>query len=98
MAIIERIQIPGDLADHVVVRALGVQLDLIERAINEINGVVRRRTIPEKAREGQIYYLEADIDDFDAKEGFWVFLNDEWYRMDLTRAADIPTTGELSNV
>ena len=70
------------------------QLDLIQKAINEVNGVVRRRTIPEQPREGQIYYLEEDLTEPTglALEGYWVFLNDKWYRMDLTEAADLPPT------
>jgi hypothetical protein len=92
MAVLERISIPDELMDDKLRIIWDDQMSLIEKAINEINGVLRRRAIPERAREGQIYYLEEDIDDFGATEGYWVWLNDEWYRIDLTVASELPPT------
>ena len=92
MAVLERIYIPDGLIPDDYRLAMDTQLDMIERAINEVNGVVRRRTIPERPREGQIYYLEEDLTEPTglALEGYWVFMNGEWYRMDLTKATELP--------
>lgn len=90
MAVLERIMLPDGMVSDELRLVLNDQLDMIERALNEISGVLRRRTIPENPREGQIYYLEEDLDADFAAEGFWVFLNLEWYRMDLTKATELP--------
>ena len=98
MAAMERIHLPDGLVSDELRVIMDDQLDMIEQAINAVSGVVRRRTIPENPREGQIYYLEEDLDAQFAAEGFWVFLNLEWYRMDLTKATDLPGVSASTGV
>jgi len=95
MAALERIHLPDGMVDDELRVILDDQLDMIEKAINAVSGVVRRRTIPESPREGQIYYLEEDLDAQFTLEGYWVFMNLEWYRMDLTKATELPPVAAL---
>lgn len=97
---VERINVPDGMIPDEYRLLMVDQLDLIEKAINEVIGVVRRRTIPEKPREGQIYYLVEDLNDGEsfALEGFWVSLNDEWYTIDLTLASELPPRIKINDI
>lgn len=52
----------------------------IEDASNSIIGIQIREQVPEKPREGRIYYLREDLSN-GATEGYYVFINYVWRKI-----------------
>ena len=52
----------------------------ISEAVDSTNGVSIRKEVPEKPREGKIYYLKEDLDD-KVTEGYYVFVNGVWEKL-----------------
>jgi len=65
-------------------------IDYLQRFIQAINlelsaasNVSIRNEVPERPREGHIYYLQDDLSD-SATVGYYVYMKDAWYKVDLT--------------
>ena len=52
----------------------------IDNAIQGANGVAIRNEVPNKPREGKIYYLREDLSNV-ATEGYYVYLNGVWRKL-----------------
>ena len=71
---------PADEISHEWLAYIDRTLRTIELAIGSTNGVAIRDQVPERPREGLIYYLREDLDDV-AVEGYYVWVNNEWKRV-----------------
>lgn len=55
----------------------------VNLSISQINEVGIRSALPENPKVGKIYFIPPDDE---SPGGYWVFLSDEWYTVDLTKA------------
>ena len=52
----------------------------IAEGLDGTNGVAIRNEVPDKPREGKIYYLKEDLSN-GATEGYYVFINQVWRKI-----------------
>lgn len=68
------------------------QSQAISSAIEQVNEVGIRASLPDRPKAGKIYFIPPEGDETGQ---FWVYL-DDWYTIDLTKATQ--TTGNLDGI
>jgi len=81
-------QPPEDLPEHIK-SYINRMFREIQTSIDGVNAIVIRDQVPDRPREGTIYYLREDLDI--AVEGYYAWLNDAWHKIDTTEGGGSPT-------
>ena len=60
----------------------------VQTEIDSVNGVAIRKEVPDRPREGKIYYLTEDLNNI-VTEGYWALINDQWHKFAMIDDIDI---------
>ena len=78
------IQSPPPNTDPALRDYLFRQFKIVENEIFSVNGVSVVGVLPERPRDGKIYYLKEGTDN---SAGYWVWLNNVWVELGATGAS-----------